>query len=204
MNDDADQTEPCVCGGWHPRNPLCMLAEEVRLLKEQRRKLWMLLDDIDTLDDSCRDNDNAFRQAARKRQRQRFEIWNPDDDIEVMSVQQRFEVWVERVLGPEATADARERSLRAVEEVIELAQVCGVQSEVLHRLVDYVFARPVGEAAQEVAGSLLTVYGVATALGVNANKALEAELERVQKPEVMEKVRKRQLEKREALVGDVE
>ena len=35
--------------------------------------LWGLLDDIDTLDDACKENDKAFRDATRKRQRRRFE-----------------------------------------------------------------------------------------------------------------------------------
>lgn len=34
--------------------------------------LWMLLDDIDTLDDACRDNDAEFRRLARETQRLRF------------------------------------------------------------------------------------------------------------------------------------
>lgn len=36
--------------------------------------LYRLLDDIDTLDDSCRGNDVLFRDAARKRQQRRHEI----------------------------------------------------------------------------------------------------------------------------------
>lgn len=52
----------------------------IRLIRsgQQRTKaaerLWQLLDNIDTLDDSCRDNDVAFRREARKQQKQRFEI----------------------------------------------------------------------------------------------------------------------------------
>ena len=37
-------------------------------------KLWMLLDDIDTLDDACRDDDRAFRDSVRKVQQKRFAI----------------------------------------------------------------------------------------------------------------------------------
>lgn len=42
--------------------------------KARAERLWQLLDNIDTLDDSCRDNDAAFRREARKQQKQRFEI----------------------------------------------------------------------------------------------------------------------------------
>jgi hypothetical protein len=42
--------------------------------KEQLFKLWRMLDDIDTLDDACRDNDAAFRALVRDVQRKRFEV----------------------------------------------------------------------------------------------------------------------------------
>jgi hypothetical protein len=41
--------------------------------------LWRLLDDIDTLDDACRDNDKMFREAAYRRQRQRFDVLSGED-----------------------------------------------------------------------------------------------------------------------------
>ena len=40
--------------------------------------LWQMLDDIDTLDDSCRDNDKAFRDATRKRQQLRHKFMVSD------------------------------------------------------------------------------------------------------------------------------
>ena len=178
-------------------------ALEIERLKKQRRELWMLLDHIDTLDDSCREHDDTFRTFARKHQRARFNIWNPESDAEVLTFQRRVAAWVLEVLGEKTAQNAQERSLRTAEEVLELAQVCRVSREVLHRLVDYVFERPVGDAAQEISGVLVTLYSTADALGISADEALEAELLRIQQPEVMEKVRRRQSEKREALLGDL-
>lgn len=40
--------------------------------------LWSLLDDIDTLDDSCRGDDATFRAAARALQQRRFEVATSD------------------------------------------------------------------------------------------------------------------------------
>jgi hypothetical protein len=69
--------------------------------------------------------------------------------------------------------------------------------------VDYVFARPVGEAGQEIGGCMVTIYAAASALGVDADAVLEAELARIQRPEVVERCRRRQDEKRTAMVtGD--
>lgn len=40
--------------------------------------LFGLLDDIDTLDDACRADDRAFREAVRRVQRRRFEVAGTD------------------------------------------------------------------------------------------------------------------------------
>ena len=52
--------------------------EALRSLVEERtaaaEKLWALLDDIDTLDDSCREHDDLFRERTRLRQQKRFQI----------------------------------------------------------------------------------------------------------------------------------
>ena len=37
-------------------------------------QLWRLLDDIDTLDDACRDDHEAFRRIVRSVQRRRFDL----------------------------------------------------------------------------------------------------------------------------------
>lgn len=54
------------------------LRAEVRVLTGQREALWMLLDNIDTLDDSCRDDDRAFREYTRKHQQRRFVVYDPE------------------------------------------------------------------------------------------------------------------------------
>jgi len=54
-------------------------SDDMARLVQQRDALWALLDNIDTLDDSCRDNDRTFRNMVRRWQRTRFDIFNPDD-----------------------------------------------------------------------------------------------------------------------------
>ena len=49
-------------------------------LQQQRDALWQLLDDIDTLDDACRDDDAAFRERVRAVQKKRWDVHNPDND----------------------------------------------------------------------------------------------------------------------------
>jgi hypothetical protein len=54
-----------------------ILAENA-LLRDQRDQLWKLLDEIDTLDDSCRSDDGSFRYMTRRAQKRRFDIYDPD------------------------------------------------------------------------------------------------------------------------------
>ena len=118
-----------------------------------------------------------------------------------MTNQPRIAAWVRKVFTEAEAQNAPERALRLVEEAIELAQACGVGRDALHRLVDYVLDRPVGDPAQEVAGTMVTLYALAQAINVDADDAFENEVSRIQQPEVIDRVRRRQHEKRAALVA---
>ncbi len=54
------------------------LIDELNAVRREREVLWMLLDNIDTLDDACRSNDTRFRELARRQQKRRFGIYNPE------------------------------------------------------------------------------------------------------------------------------
>lgn len=118
------------------------------------------------------------------------------------NLQARIDEWVWSTFGEESALNGQERTLRHVEESVELAQAVGLSREQLHRLVDYVFERPKGRPPQEAAGAALTLYAAASALGFNLEVVLERELTRVQDPVVIERCRRRQAEKREALRDD--
>jgi hypothetical protein len=42
------------------------------------RFLWELLDNIDTLDDACKDDDHAFREQTRRQQKERWRVSESD------------------------------------------------------------------------------------------------------------------------------
>ena len=117
-----------------------------------------------------------------------------------MNRQSRIGLWVRTTFGEVVATNTKERALRVVEEAVELAQSCEVDAATLHRLVDYVFGRPPGVPEQEIAGCMVTLYAVASTLGVNADDALEAEIARIHRPEIIERCRRRQREKDEAAV----
>jgi len=64
-------------------NPTLEIVEGLRAqLAAERRKsydLWMLLDDIDTVDDVVKKDDELFRTMVRAFQRQRFEILSGEE-----------------------------------------------------------------------------------------------------------------------------
>ena len=119
-------------------------------------------------------------------------------DYPLASNQDRVASWIQATLGEKSATNGPERVLRLVEEALELAQAVGVEPAALHRLVDYVYERPVGEPEGEIAGCMVTLLGAASALDVVAQTAFENELKRIWQPEVMERVRRRQAEKRAA------
>ena len=71
----------------------------------------------------------------------------------------------------------------------ELLQAAGMTREQVLQLVDYVFARPVGEPGQEIGGTLTCLAGLATLLRFDMAACGERELERVSTPEIMAKIR---------------
>ena len=122
--------------------------------------------------------------------------------MDISDLQLRVQRWVYSTLGHESLHNGKERALRLSEEALELAQALEVPAETLHKLVDYVYSRPVGEVAQELGGCAVTLLAASTAAGVNLAEALTTELDRIETPEVRERVRLRQAEKREALMTD--
>jgi hypothetical protein len=94
--------------------------------------------------------------------------------------------------------DLETRLSRFLEEATELCQAGGLSRERAHKIVDYVMDRPDGVPAQEVGGVMVTLAVAASMLDVDIDGAWAAELERIHEPEVVEKVKRRQQEKREA------
>lgn len=115
-----------------------------------------------------------------------------------MTTQERVAAWVRTALNEEAPRDVPERAYRALEEAIELAQACGLGAGSAHTLVERVYAKPVGDPKKELAGCQVTLYAVAEALGANLESEFEIEMVRINRPEVIERVRRRRNEMHDA------
>lgn len=109
--------------------------------------------------------------------------------------------WCQDVFGEPCTKDVHERGLRLLEESLETTQALGIHPEAAHRLVDYVYGRPVGQLPQEISGVLVTILALAAASGNSAEACLTQEIERITDPAFREKARNKHNTKKQAGVS---
>lgn len=105
----------------------------------------------------------------------------PEDyDLDVRDVRQlAVALWAVECFGEAQAQSVPQRALRLLEEAIEAAQAAAVEERLVHDLVMFVYGRPVGELAQEVAGVSVTLLALAAALGVSADLVERTEVVRV-------------------------
>lgn len=100
--------------------------------------------------------------------------------------------WMRETFSEEICKDITERNHRFLEEALELVQATGCGADEAHKLVDYVYGRPVGETQQEIGGVMVTLAALCGALGIKMQKCGDHEIERVMDPEIMQRIREKQ------------
>lgn len=93
--------------------------------------------------------------------------------------QNRVSEWCIAAFGIEHSTSLPQRGCRLLEEAIEAYQAAGASAEMAHRLVDYVFGRPVGELGQELGGVAIGLLALAAAAGLSAEGEEVREFDRV-------------------------
>ncbi len=106
--------------------------------------------------------------------------------------QDAVDSWTVECFGREVAFDKSIRNFRFIEEALELVQACGMTADECHQLVEYVYGRPVGERAQEIGGVMVTLAALCTAQGESLAAQAWREIERVNLPEMIEKIRAKQ------------
>lgn len=109
--------------------------------------------------------------------------------------------WVREALGPGILLDVRERALRHLEEAMELAQALGIGQIDANALSGRVWSRPPGRARSEAAGSLFTLVVLADVEGIDLEHELLIELARVERPELIARIREKHAEKVKLGIG---
>lgn len=87
--------------------------------------------------------------------------------------------WCIAAFGDDHAKSIEQRGIRLAEEAIEAAQASGCQKDMLHRLVDHIYGRPVGKLHQELGGVGVTLLALAQAAGVDAETAEVREVDRI-------------------------
>lgn len=107
----------------------------------------------------------------------------------------RVAPWMLECFGADIASDEQERNHRFLEEALELVQACGASAGEAHELVDYVFGRAVGERVQEVGGVMVTLAALCLAHRIDMHQAGEIELDRINQPDVIDRITKKQQSK---------
>lgn len=109
--------------------------------------------------------------------------------------QYKVATWMQTCFGPAISADKQERNDRFLEEALELVQAGGMPKESALALVDYTFGRPVGDLRQEVGGVMVTLAALCQAHGADMDVEGAIEIDRIDTPELIEKIRAKQKSK---------
>jgi hypothetical protein len=84
--------------------------------------------------------------------------------------QQQLYAWACAAFGVGEVDNLPQRALRLLEECVEAFQACGGDREMAHKLVDFVFERPVGELHQEIGGISVCLLVLAQAACMSAER----------------------------------
>jgi len=117
----------------------------------------------------------------------------------VISFQEAVQWWCVTCHGVERTKNEKERTLRFIEEAIELSQSAGLSKEEVIRMVEWVYSRESGVLPQEVGGVMVTLAALCSAFFIHMDEEAETELRRIWN--VMDVIRKKQQSKISAAIG---
>jgi hypothetical protein len=93
--------------------------------------------------------------------------------------QVRIGTWCVNAFGLREASHVTQRGIRLLEEAGETAQATGVELEMAHKIIDYVWSRPVGKLWQEIGGVGTTLLALAQAAGLDADLEEFREMTRV-------------------------
>jgi hypothetical protein len=96
-----------------------------------------------------------------------------------MQYQSEVMEWLEKTFGNKIAYSKEERSLRFLEEALELVQSTGMPKEKALEMLDYVYSRPVGDLPQEVGGVYVCLAALCGAHKEDMEELGKRELERV-------------------------
>lgn len=107
------------------------------------------------------------------------------------SFQQRVANWMRETFPRSVRVDQQERCWRFYEEAGELVQSLGMTRDQAHQMVDYTWGREVGQPSQEIGQVIVTLSALANGRDIDVQQAAENELERINTPEMIAKIKEK-------------
>jgi len=101
-------------------------------------------------------------------------------------------MWLQKCFSSRICTARRERVFRFLEEALELAQSLDLTADEAMLVVNYVYGRPVGEPSQEVGGVNVTLAALCWNEDIDMEQAAFTEIERIEAPEIINKIRAKQ------------
>lgn len=93
--------------------------------------------------------------------------------------QRKVHEWCAAAFGADHASSVPQRAVRLLEETVEAYQAAGADPAMAHKLIDFVFSRPIGALDQELGGIGLTLLALAQAANLSADDAETKEFARV-------------------------
>ena len=115
-----------------------------------------------------------IRETRPRKPGARPRFWHPRDVR-----QKRILDWALSVFGAQTAGDPGERARRFLEESLELSQAAGLTRKQAQDLLQYVYDRPPGGIATEIAQVGVTLLALSEVHGVSAEGAEVREVERI-------------------------
>jgi hypothetical protein len=112
----------------------------------------------------------------------------------IHSLQSRVRDWVSIALHSQIT-NVKIRAARFLEEAAKAAQAAGLHLEDAELVLAQVYSRPPGQLPQELGGSMTTLCALAASADLDLEEVSLREMIRMETPEIIDKVRRRQAEK---------
>lgn len=98
---------------------------------------------------------------------------------EMDTAQRAIGQWTRETFGTHIAIDPWERSMRLIEEAIELVQATGIREDEIHAMVDRVYSDNPGNPAQEAAQVLVTLFALASAHNIALDHEFSEEFFRI-------------------------
>lgn len=170
--------------------PLSAANEGLHAIARELDRLSLVIESAVRQDDPK--NSPAVLALIKANQAALAELPYPAGHDHPPSFQSGVTTWMGRCFQPSLYTSMTERGDRLLEEVLETLQAHGYDQSRVPTLVAYVYGRPVGDPEQEVGGVMVTLAAYCAVAGLDMHGAGDAELARINLPEVMARIRAKQ------------